>query len=546
MTDTMKHFVFLVFILALSFATGAQQTVGLTQYSSDAAAGYVLFSPINTTSTYLIDRCGHLRHTWTSDYTPGLSCYLLEDGSLLRTGKLEANHFGAGGNGGFIELRDWLNNPIWQFEVSDSTQCQHHDVCPLPNGNILVISWDLKTPDEAINAGRNTALVGVELWSEKIMELHPIGSNEAEIVWEWRVWDHLVQEFDDTKPNYQIVSEHPERVNLNFVNGAPTQRDWLHINSVDYRADLDQIVLSVHNFSEVWIIDHSTTTAEAASTTGGNSGKGGDLLYRWGNPRTYNMGTASDQILFGQHHAHWMPESIDEDQSLLIFNNGLDRPNTPYTLVEELDPPMGANGHYTLNPSEAALPVSNTWQYPASPNTNFYASNISGAYRTPNGHLFVTHGPDGVLFEVDQLGNTIWSYTNPISGGVPFSQGEIATNNRVFKAVFYPENYPAFATNDLVDNGPLELNSTVDLCLVQSIESNASDSNDMRIDGRNIHVQASGDLFALDMQGRMLKQWRGLHANETIALGEELMHQPLILRLESISGSTTQRIFVHE
>ena len=106
MTDTMKHFAFLFLFSTSTLFSIAQQTVGLTQYSNEASSGYVLYSPINTTNTYLIDRCGHLRHTWTSDYTPGLSCYLLEDGSLLRTGKLEANHFGAGGNGGVIERKD--------------------------------------------------------------------------------------------------------------------------------------------------------------------------------------------------------------------------------------------------------------------------------------------------------------------------------------------------------------------------------------------------------------------------------------------------------
>ena len=53
------------------------------------------------------------------------------------------------------------------------------------------------------------------------------------------------------------------------------------MNAVDYNAEFDQLMISVHNLSEVWIIDHSTTTAEAAGHTGGRSGKGGDILYRW-------------------------------------------------------------------------------------------------------------------------------------------------------------------------------------------------------------------------------------------------------------------------
>ena len=103
--------------------------------------------------------------------------------------------------------------------------------------------------------------------------------------------DHLIQDFDASKANYGEVAEHPELIDLNFRLSETTNyrdpSDWIHSNGIDYNPELDQIVLSPSNFSEVWIIDHSTTRTEAAGSNGGNSGKGGDLLYRWGNPRAY-------------------------------------------------------------------------------------------------------------------------------------------------------------------------------------------------------------------------------------------------------------------
>ena len=100
------------------------------------------------------------------------------------------------------------------------------------------------------------------------------------------------------------MAKHPELIDLNFrlsqVSGSAYEpsSDWMHSNGIDYNPELDQIVLSARNFSEVWIIDHSTTTAEAAGHGGGKSGKGGDLLYRWGNPRAWRTGTRDDQQLF--------------------------------------------------------------------------------------------------------------------------------------------------------------------------------------------------------------------------------------------------------
>ncbi len=399
-----------------------------TEYITVAATGevfggYMLMAPLQSNTTYLIDTDESVVHTWTSSYRPGNSAYLLEDGILLRPGS-QANgtrFSGTGGGGGIVEKIDWNGNVTWSFSYATDDYCQHHDVEQLPNGNILMIAWEYKSSAEAESAGRNPSLlVDGELWPDTIIEVDP---SDDSIVWEWHVWDHLVQDYDSTKANYDPVADHPELIDLNFVDGPQGVADWTHVNAVAYNADLDQIIISVHGFNEFWVIDHSTTTAESASHAGGSYGKGGDLLYRWGNPAVY--GASGGQKLFGQHDSQWIPSGLPGAGNILVFNNGQSR---GYSTVEEIAPDVNPDGSYPMTVGQAFGPSSQEWIYQAPTPTDFYSQNISGAQRLANGNTLICSGANGYIFEVTAAGTVVWTYQN--TDGTP-----------VFRVYKYPYDY---------------------------------------------------------------------------------------------------------
>ena len=424
-----------VFFIAMVFVVGAfsvplassQLTSQTMPRSLGLVEGQILFAPMDSLTTYLIDRNGTVNHTWPSGYLPGEGVRWMGNGMILRTIKTDIS--GYGGDGGGVQEIQWDGTLLWDYRCNTNGNLSHHDVKPLPNGDVLMIVWEIKTRGEAIAAGRNPDLLnGNTFIPDKIIEVKPTGPTTGTVVWEWNVWDHLIQDFDSSKANYGVVGDHPELVDVNS-GSAIWLTDWLHANSIDYNASLDQIMISVHNFNEIWIIDHSTTTQEAAGHTGGRSGKGGDLLYRWGNPAAYRRGNASDQQLFFQHDASWITSGCPGAGDILIFNNGADRPGTPYSTVDEITPPVADDGLYYLAPGAAYGPTNETWTYSANPPTSFYSNFLSGAQRLSDGDTVICDGGHGHFFEVTPQGDTVWQYTNPYP--TPFT-------NRVFKIVFIP------------------------------------------------------------------------------------------------------------
>lgn len=396
---------------------------------SESFEGYTLFGPEYSQYIYLIDMDGKIVHYWKSDFIQGFGTYLLENGNLYRLDLPGDNPtFRSGGIAGRVELFDVDSNLLWEFEYFNEEHCSHHDIKPLPNGNILLIAWEYKTREEAIALGRNPArLKSNALWPDHIIEVRPIGSSGAEIVWEWHVWDHIIQDYDHTKENYGVIEDHPELIDINYGN---MDSDWNHINAIDYNEELDQILLSVHNFNEIWIIDHSTTTKEAVGHTGGNSGKGGDLLYRWGNPQAYRSGTVKDQKLFGQHGANWIESGCPGEGNILVFNNG--GRNRGYSTVDEIVPPVDNNGNYQKISGKPYGPDEQIWVYTSETPTDLFSTILSSAQRLPNGNTLICSAMQGLFIEVTTGGDIVWQYHNILP--TPMA-------NAVAKVQRYPKNY---------------------------------------------------------------------------------------------------------
>lgn len=464
--------------------------------SKEAYPGFTLIRSLKSKVTHLVDMSGTAVHSWISSDQPSGGRYLTDRGTLLQGLEVKDHPvFRGGGMSGGIEELDWDGTLLWTFHWASEKGINHHDIEELPNGNVLMIAWDRYTREEALAAGRDPELLaGQEFWPDAVYEIKPSKPEGGEVVWSWHAWDHLVQDFDATAPNFAQPSSRPERININGdrnpeppseeeqkaeldqmaalgYTGGDTDdtgeeeeevedaekaafkariedADWMHTNSIDYNAYLDQIVISVRRFDEVWIIDHSTTTEQAAGSVGGRYGKGGDLLYRWGNPYAYGMGSWEDRQLLGQHNVQWISDGMLGEGSLLVFDNGTEK-DRAWSVVREWWAPRDVEGNYLRDEGHPFGPAQMNWSYTAEEPTDFFSSFISGVQRLPNGNTLVCAGKQGWVFEVSPAGKLLWNWRNPYGldpevdppNEDDTSSGDTQTG--LFRAERYGSDHPA-------------------------------------------------------------------------------------------------------
>jgi hypothetical protein len=453
---------------------------GLTISSDGLTNGYVMYAVPMSASVYLISRKGEVVHEWKGNYGV-MGAYLQNDGSLVQNAyDPDFPVFHGGGETGRLQKITWDGKIVWDFEYANEKEHAHHDFAVMPSGNILAIAWEAKTSAEALAAGRKPKLIPkAGLWPDKIVEIKPNGERGGQVVWEWHSWDHLIQDYDPKKKNYGKPADHPELLDFNVGDTLPSPitqdsldklkkvgrarrnttidsrgSDVYHFNAIKYNADLDQIAFSSPHLNEIFIIDHSTTAKEAGGHTGGRWGKGGDFLYRWGNPKNYQRGDTTDRKLFFQHDVRWIEKGKLGAGNLTIYNNDIRyRDSMNYSAIYEIAPPADKMGNYIIEKGKPFGPEKPVWTYIAPDTVSFWSSFISGAHRMPNGNTLICEGAKGRFFEVTKEGKIVWEYLNPFRGEIRKPNGDpfpaMPMTYSSFRATFIPADHPGLANRKL-------------------------------------------------------------------------------------------------
>lgn len=401
-----------------------------------AQDGYTLISPMQSTSSYLLDMEGNVVHEWKTAGLPGLYAELLPNGNLLRGIRYEKKVPFGGVSGGLQEI-DWDGNVVWEHDIYDDGRLSHHAFDRMPNGNTLIVAWEHKTCEEAEAKGRRPGTLpkpGEDtghtpaydgLWADYIVEV----DREGNEVWSWHAWDHIGTGRNEFDLNYRLPIK-------NYYGDS----DWMHINSVRYNPETDQILISSRNFCEVFIVSHDAE---------------GRVLWRFGNPGSHGEGTLpgfcdnGSQILFGNHDATWLGNN-----RISLFDNGWQRPqaNRSRAVVVNME----------KNDIE--------WEYAASNLNSFYSAYQGAAQHLPNGNVLITSTATGHIFEVTKEGQVAWEYVSPfMSGGrakamlteedaTADPQGVKDINlmsNVVHRAFRYAPDYSGLAGRDLSRKTPV-------------------------------------------------------------------------------------------
>lgn len=377
------------YTLKAHFRSLPELTQNVTEFDYQNLDPNPIFAIENgATTAYELNKDGSKGTIYNFDLRLGNDITLLENGNLLGIFKPAENApFSFGGSGGVLrELGPNGTTVEWEYSVVTNNELAHHDLAKLPNGNVITLIWERIPLAQALTMGASTT---TDIFLEKIIEINP---NNNEIVWQWKSWEHIVQDQFEDRDNYGNLRNNLNKIDINY-NSSQANGDWMHANAITYDERRDLIFISVNFYHEVWVVDHSTTTAEASGSTGGDQNKGGDLVYRFGNPTTYDgIGT---KFLDNVHHPNF---SMANNSQLLMFSNG---GTVEQSTVFEIAIPETLSLDADVDNSPQLL-----WDYT---HPDLFHGKISGAVKLENGNVLITEGDYG-FWEITPEKRIAWKY----------------------------------------------------------------------------------------------------------------------------------------
>ena len=455
----------------------------------NAYSGYTFVKPGRAAGVYLVDMAGQVVNHW-----PELTdAYLLEDGTLV----------GSRRGGGYVEV-SWEGEVLWEYSEARDGYHPHHDDLRIYNAalgeytRLYIANVDMSHREViALGADPERAERYDDVQMDAIVEVDRAGN----VVWEWHLSDHLIQDRFPSRRNYvgedKTIADYPARFDINW--GTPSI-DYMHSNGIDYNADLGHIAISSNRFFEIYIIDHDGTfvAGDPEASRRLAAGEAGDFLYRFGNPGNYGQGDLpyfSDREWFilpysghrqigGNHDIQWIRAGLPGAGNLLLFNNGMSVPRAqrdrdaqseilqinPYLDGDGVDtggyvnPPLAGYTHIPETDATGRTPpvtrlVSKQIVWAYRPLDGFVSYHASGVQRLPNGNTLVGLARPGRLLEITPDGEVVWEYVNPVTREEGIVTTVITSRHTNTLGGWSPYRYapdhPGLADKDLTPKGPI-------------------------------------------------------------------------------------------
>jgi hypothetical protein len=290
----------------------------------------------------------------------------------------------------------------------------HHEVSRLPSGNLLSLTTELReTPGfDGPRCGEPADQFDgtYQIITDTVVEVDPDGN----VVGRWPLYDIL-------DPVTDVATLAMCR-NM-FANVVPTWMyadrsgvDWSHGNAVTLDEERNALIVSLRHLNAVLAIRYADD----------DDGPAGELLWR--------LGPGGDlELTEGEWQYHQHAPEVEDDGSLLVYDNGNTRPGTT-------DDPATPDGEPVYSRAvlyevdDDAGTVRQIWEHRAEIDGEpAYAFFLGDVDRLPNGNVLITHGgladrADGVTAQLIEV------VPDGPSGGDVVWELRLSDDNNVYRA----------------------------------------------------------------------------------------------------------------
>lgn len=404
----------------VTLAAPSVYPTGTTLYQPDAAwNGYTVLSLLRELGVVVIDMNGHVVKQWSGfNNSAGGPARVLPHGEIIAAAGARPGHQES------LQLlqKDFAGNERWalngeeQVDLPGGTKApslrQHHDWqrADFPSGYYSPASTPASTGSATLvlsHASRQLASVSdLPLEDDRLVEY----GADGKVRWSWQISDHVDELGLSPAARVAIKAGAGGGAGPAAAGPAPRREyDWTHINSAAYLGPNRWFDAGDQRFAPDNVIISSRQASFLVIVA-----RDGHVVWRMGpdfreSPQLSRIG----QII-GQHHAHLIPKGLPGEGNLLVFDNG---GSSGYGF----DTPIARNGYGGLARANSRVleidPVKLELVWSYAPGDAFFATNISGAQRLPNGNTLITEGPTGRVFEVTSQKKIVWEYINPSPTG---------------------------------------------------------------------------------------------------------------------------------